>query len=142
MQRGQSGLKSGGRGFGSKNSDFARQFNKEFRFFMANLRKISIFSGNFIKKVRFSRQKFLNDLFLRLSRQNCPLKDAFTVYFWANCSIYLEKSPFSNILPVHDKIIMTFYEPPRPPCDPHDPPVKNLGKGVSTPLTPRIDAYV
>src|SRR6218665_1609752 len=48
-QRRQSGLKSGGRGFGST----------KFRFFQANFREISNFSGNFRKssivKSKFSR---------------------------------------------------------------------------------------
>jgi len=46
-----------------------------------------MFSGNFTKKFRFFRQKLAIDS-----------------YFWANYSISLQKSPLSNILPVHHKI--------------------------------------
>ena len=56
--------------------DFSRQISEKFRFF-----------GQFHKKIQFPRQKL-----------------AIYSYFWANYSISLQKSPLSNILPVHDKI--------------------------------------
>src|SRR6218665_2226322 len=94
---------------GQQNFDFSRQISEKFRFFQAilkkcrffqaNFRKISIFSGKFFrnfdsfrqffKKVRFSRQKLLIYSYM---------------YFWTNYSISFQKSPLSNILPVHDKI--------------------------------------
>ena len=51
-----------------------------------NFRKISIFQAIF-KKCRISRQKL-----------------AIYSYFLTNYSISLQKSPLSNIVPVHDKI--------------------------------------
>jgi len=59
----------------SKNFDFFRQIFEKFRYFLAIL-----------KEIRFSRQKLL-----------------IYSYFWANYYISLQKSPLSNILPVHDK---------------------------------------
>src|SRR6218665_3371775 len=59
---------------------------KQFRFFQANFRENSIFSDNFPKKFNF------------------PGKTGIYSYFWANYSNFLQKSPLSNILPVHDKI--------------------------------------
>src|SRR6218665_3363880 len=67
---------------------------KKIRFFHANFRQISIFSGNFTKVSIFSNLKIS-----RFSRQ----KLAIYSYFWANYYISLQKSPLSNILPVHDK---------------------------------------
>ena len=55
-QRRQSGLKTGGRGYGWKNFDVFRQFHQNNQFFRANIRKIPIFSGNFTKNFDFSRQ--------------------------------------------------------------------------------------
>src|SRR6218665_369980 len=88
--------------------------SKKFRFFHANVLKISIFTG---KNFDFSRQISENSRFfsgkhfrmtcfshllqnVRLSRKKLP----FTTKFWANYSISLEKSQLSNILSVHDKI--------------------------------------
>ena len=60
MQRRQSGLKSGGCGSGSK----------KFRFFQANFREISIFSGDFTKNFDFS-SKFVKkiDVFMQISQK-------------------------------------------------------------------------
>src|SRR6218665_3538712 len=75
-------------------------------FFQANFREISIFSGNLTKKFDFSRQIFRKFRVFRqlkkigFSRQKLLIYS----YFWANYSISLQKSPLSNILPVHDKI--------------------------------------
>src|SRR6218665_3616458 len=80
---------------------------KKNRFLQANFRKISISSGNFTKKFRFFQANFrkisISQEILkrfRISRQ----KLAIYSYFLANYSIYLQKSPLSNILPVHDKM--------------------------------------
>ena len=107
-----------GRGSGQQNFDFSRQisekfrifqaisrkmsiipgkFLKNFKFFQAHLWKISIFSGNFSNNFDFFRQFLKNFDF---SRQKLLIYS----YFWANYSISLQKSPLSNILPVHDKI--------------------------------------
>src|SRR6218665_847657 len=43
-------------------------------------------------------------------------KMAIYSYFLANYSISLQKSSLSNILPVHDKVIIIFHDPPRPPA--------------------------
>src|SRR6218665_538660 len=72
-------------------------------------------------------------------RQNLP----FTAKFWANDSISLEKSPLSNILPVHDKIhvfIIMFHDQsrsPTTPCDLHDLQPKILGSRHPNPYGPR-----
>jgi len=60
-----------------KKIDFSRQIFENFDFF----------SGPFTQKVWFFRQKLV-----------------IYSYFWANYSISLQKSPLSNILPVHDKL--------------------------------------
>src|SRR6218665_1941244 len=80
---------------------FYRQFRKKIRLFRANFRKISIFLRQFHKKFRFFRQKF-----------------AIYSYSWVNHSISFQKSPFSNILPVHDNLIS--YSNILPPVN--DPP--------------------
>jgi len=117
-QRCQSGLKSGvvdpgqqNFGFSGKflrNFDFFRQFHKNLQFsqanvwknsiFQANFWNISNFAGKFKKSIDFSRQKLL-------------------IYsnFWANYSTSLQKSPLSNILPVHDIISRPVHDTPRPP---------------------------
>jgi len=77
LQRRQSGLKSGG----------VVDPGKKIRFFHANFTKDFNFSGNFTKRFRFSRQRL-----------------AIYSNFWANYFISLQKSPLSNMLPVHDKI--------------------------------------
>src|SRR6218665_123699 len=98
FERRQSGLKSGGSWIRVKKFRFSRKITEKFRFFQAiiftknrffrsNFRKISIFSGNFTKKFRLSKQKL-----------------AIYSYFCANYSISLKKSPLSNILPIHHKI--------------------------------------
>ena len=80
-QRRQSGLKSWGSWirvqqnfkFPDKfpiNFDFVQAISQNIRFFKANIRKNPIFSGNFRQKFRFSRPKFPNDFFFRLSWQN------------------------------------------------------------------------
>src|SRR6218665_1290327 len=86
---------------------------------MANFRKILIFQA----KIGYL-QLFLGKLF----------------YFSS-------KSLLSNILPVHDKIIIIFYDPsttPRPPLRPPTTPLPKIW-GVTTPnppgLTP-MDMYV
>jgi len=106
LQRRQSDLKAGRRGSRST----------KFRFFRANFREISIFSGNFTKfrffKANFEKFRFFQANFWRISiffrqfkknrfsRQNLLIFS----YFWENYSISLQKPPLSNILPVHDKI--------------------------------------
>src|SRR6218665_3872987 len=90
----------------SKISRFSREISEKFRFFQelsqknqffgAHLRRISTFR-QFHKKFRFSRQ--ISQKY-RFSRQQL----AICSYFWANYSISLQKSPLSNILPVHDNI--------------------------------------
>jgi len=81
---------------------------KQFRLFQA-----------IYKKIRFSRQK--------LVIYSC---------FWANYSIAFQKSPLSNILPVHDK--QSYNNISRPVQDLLGPPAQNLtGR---EPPTPRSDA--
>src|SRR6218665_1637304 len=98
LQRRQSGLKSIGSwirvkkiqffhaGKFSKNFDFFRQISEKFRFF-----------NQLETKFRISRHKL-----------------AIYSYILANYSIYLQKSSLSNILPVHDKIII-FHDPSTTP---------------------------
>ena len=86
----QSGLTSGWVGDPSqKDFDFSRQIKN--------------------KNSIFFRQKFPNDLSFSYLLQNVRLLKQyfpFTAKFWANYSISLEKSSFSNmgLLPAHDKI--------------------------------------
>src|SRR6218665_607515 len=68
-----------------KNYNISGNFTKKFRFFQTNFRKISIFQA--IKKIRISMQKL-----------------AIYSHFLANYSVSIQKSPVSNIPPVHDKI--------------------------------------
>src|SRR6218665_34538 len=56
QQRRQSGLKSGGRGSGSKNFDFYRQISEKFRFFQAILQKNIEFSRQISENFDFVRQ--------------------------------------------------------------------------------------
>ena len=77
VQRCQSGLKSGKVVDPGKKIDFSRQIFENFDFFQA-------LSHNFFY---FFRQKLV-----------------ICSYFWANYSTSLQKSPLSNILPVHDKL--------------------------------------
>src|SRR6218665_339199 len=88
--------------------------------------KISIFSVNFTQEIRFFRQFHKQFIF---SRQKLLIYS----YFWANYSTSLQKSLLSNILPVHDKIIIAYYFTSRP--DPHDPPATSSLKswGRDTP---------
>src|SRR6218665_2809238 len=72
-------------------------------------------------KIRFSRQKLL-------------------IYsdFWANYSISFQKSPLSNILPVHDNIMLIFHDPSTTPLLPPATPYTPLPKiGGSRPPTPQ-----
>src|SRR6218665_3814020 len=56
QQRRQSGLKSGGRGSGSKNFDFCRQISEKFQFFQAILQKNIEFSRQISENFDFFRQ--------------------------------------------------------------------------------------
>jgi len=69
-----------------KKIDFSGQISKKFRFFSGNFIQNFNFSWQISEKYRFFRQKL-----------------AIYSYFWANYSISLQKSPPSNILPVHDQ---------------------------------------
>ena len=114
-QRRQSGLKTGGRWSGPT----------KLGFFQSHFREISISSGNFTKKFDFSKQIFEKFIFSRqifnLFRQIFEFFYIFSsilkqmLIFQAKIahlqlllvklySIYLQKSPLSDILPVHDKI--------------------------------------
>src|SRR6218665_2234540 len=66
----------------------------KFRFLQANFREISIFSGNFIKNFDFSGNLKNNFVF---SGKNC----SFTGLFLGKLFYSLQRSPLSNILPVH-----------------------------------------
>src|SRR6218665_3915068 len=97
LQRRLSGLKSRGSWIRvNKISIFPVKFQRNFDFFR-QFHKKSISSDTFLKMFDFFRQ-FRNVLF---SRQTLLIYS----YFWANCSISLQKLPLSNIhvLPVHDK---------------------------------------
>jgi len=64
-------------------------------------------SGNFSKEIRFLRQISEKCGFFQAIGifSDFPGKKLVIYsYFWANYSISLQKSPLSNILPVHDKI--------------------------------------
>src|SRR6218665_3727023 len=118
MQRRQSCLKSGGCGSGSRNFDFLGKFTKNFDFFRQLFsqridflgqisEKFLFLSGNFTKNFDFSRQisekyRFFRQFHkkFRFSKQKLGIYS----YFWANYSISPQKSPLSNILPVHDEI--------------------------------------
>src|SRR6218665_846017 len=106
-----------------KKIDFSSQICEKFQFFSGNFIQNSDFSWQISEKYRFSRQKL-----------------AIYSYFWANYSISLQKSPLSNILPVHDKIhcIIIFYDPFTTPMTSTTTPAQNLG--CRDPRTPRIDA--
>jgi len=70
-----------------KKSTFLSKFAKNFDFFSGNFMQNFDFSWQISEKYRFPKQKL-----------------AIYSYFWANYSISLQKSPLSNILPLHDKI--------------------------------------
>ena len=63
-------------------------------------------------------------------------------YFWAYYYISIQKSPLSNILPVHDTIIIIFHDPSTTPMTPCDPPhdLHSPNSGGPTPPSPQIDA--
>src|SRR6218665_1883124 len=76
-----------------------RQTGLKFEIWGSMIRvKILIFPGKFPKNFYFFRQKFSNILVI-YSKISVYL-DKFVIY----SSILLEKSPLSNILPVHEKI--------------------------------------
>src|SRR6218665_694916 len=120
QQRRQSGLKSGGRGSGSKKFDFYRQISEQFQFFQAILQKNIQFCKQIcehfdffqaIKKIRFSKQKIFHlqatsgQIILFLFKSN-----HFRTYF-------LHMIRYNNISrPVHDS-----NEPLRPPLRPTCP---------------------
>ena len=95
---------------------FSRQIFKRFLFFQAHFWKISIFPGNFLinfdfsmdnfDKFRFPRQIFENFRFFSGNLKKSIFQAKLAIYscFWAHYSISLQKSPLSNILPVHDKV--------------------------------------
>jgi len=112
-----------------RNFDFSRQIFEKFRFFQANFRKISIFLKQIFEKLRFfeadfkeistfqanskkfdfckqifEKIRFFRQLLetFRFSRQKLLIYSY--RYFWTNYSASLQRSPLSNILPVHDKI--------------------------------------
>jgi len=64
-------------------------------------------SGNFTKQLDFPGKFLKNFNFLGNFTKNVDFtvkKLAIYSYFWANYFISLQKSPLSNILPVHNKI--------------------------------------
>src|SRR6218665_3182448 len=119
----------------SQKNGFSGKFLKNFdfsgKFFFTNLgfskeilEKFRFFSGKFSKEFKFFRQ---------LKKPIFQAKLLISSYFWVNYSIYLQKSPLSNILPVHDTIYHDLYmaplqaipscqksgasQPPNPPQD-------------------------
>src|SRR6218665_2995263 len=154
-----SGVNLGGRGSGSTEFRFfqanfreilifSRQFHKKcffrqifekFRFFrqifFTNFgfskeifEKFLFFSGKFSKEFKFFRQ-----LKKSISRQKLLISS----YFWVNYSIYLQKSPLSNILPVHDTI---YHDPSTAPL--HAIPSCQKSGASQPPIHPKIDAPV
>src|SRR6218665_1393903 len=105
-QRRQSGLKSEGRGSGSKKFRFSRQISEKFRFFQAISQKYRFFQINF-RKISISKNNFVSS---RQISEKCLFSLNFTKhfdfqekighysYFWPNYSTCLQKSPLSNIL--------------------------------------------
>src|SRR6218665_3586871 len=94
---------------GQQSFDFSRQISEKCRFFRAISRQISIFPDKRLKNFEFFMQilekfQFFHAIFRKISRQFSRQKLLIYSYFWANYSISLQKSPLSNILPVHDKI--------------------------------------
>src|SRR6218665_1895814 len=135
-QRRQSGLKSGGRGSRLKNQ-FSRQISEKFRFFPGNFtkdfdlsrqisEKFDFFSGNFTKSFYFPGKDFRMTSFSVYPDKIGHLQ----LLQWANYSISIQKSPLSDILPVHDKIIIIFHDPsttPTPLRPPTTPSPKSGG---------------
>ena len=76
-----------------KHFDVSCQISEKFWFGQAISQKMSIFQEK-ISELPFFTQKIS---FIQTKLANCS-------YFWANYSIYLQNSPLSNLLPVHDKI--------------------------------------
>src|SRR6218665_1949035 len=115
-QRSQSGLKSEGRGSGSKKFRFSRQISEKFRFFQAISQKYR-FSRQISEKFQFHKTisflpgKFPKNVYFPLNftkHFDFQEKIGHYSYFWPNYSTCLQKSPLSNILyshySVHDKI--------------------------------------
>src|SRR6218665_157696 len=107
MQRCQSDLKSGVMDPGRKNFDFSRQISEKFRFSMAiskklrSLQEFRFFETNFrFFQENFKKIQFFQEILKKFDFQATIAHS----YFWANYSISLQKSPLSNLLPVHDKI--------------------------------------
>src|SRR6218665_3201560 len=94
LQRRQSSLKSGGSWLRVKKS-ISRHISEKFRFFR-QFHKNSFFACKFTRNFDLFRQFKKNSIF----QANLPIYS----YFWASYSISLQKSPLSNIHPVHDKI--------------------------------------
>src|SRR6218665_886615 len=76
---------------------FLGQISEKVRFLQVISQKISIFQGKFPKNIDFFRQFPKKSIF---QANICYLP----LFLYANYSISLQKSPLSNILPVHDKI--------------------------------------
>jgi len=102
---------------GKTNFNFSRQVSEKFRFF----------SRNFTKKCQFSRQISENFDNFRQFKKNRFSRQKLANYsnFWANYSISLQRSPLSNILPVHDR----YNNISRPVNDPPEMP-------LATPTSP------
>src|SRR6218665_3845363 len=90
------------------------------QFFLANFEKFRFFSGNFIKKFRFSRQ---NWPFTAASGQ--IILFFFKSHHFRTYFLYMIR--YNNIS-----------RPPTTPLRPPTPPSQNLG--IATPNPPRIDA--
>ena len=123
-QRRQSGLKSEGSWIRVKNDfprqtdkkfriswekfRFSRQIDEKFRFLQANWRKISIFQANW-RKISIFQAKISEGPFL-VSYSKMSVYSDKICHLYLNSwqiilgPISLEKSPSSNILPVHYKI--------------------------------------
>src|SRR6218665_141570 len=90
----------------NKISIFPGKCLKNFNFSRQIFAKISIFSGKFVTNFSFSRQICEKFRFFTQFKKNRFSRQKLLIYsdFWANYSISLQKSPLSNIIPVHDKI--------------------------------------
>src|SRR6218665_2888320 len=76
-QRRQSGLKSEGRGSGSKKFRFSRQISEKFRFFQAISQKYRFFQINF-RKISISQNNFVSS---RQISEKCLFSLNFTKHF-------------------------------------------------------------
>src|SRR6218665_720041 len=107
---------------------------KNFDFFQQIFRQI-FEKQAILKKNLFSRQiSEYFDFFLAISQNILISQAKLAIYscFWANYYISLQKSPHSNILPVHYKIQYYFTVRPRPHDSPATPTISVVSNTVKS----------